>query len=539
MATDRYSAIAEGIESGFRMGVKADELKEDRRARQVQETRQHASDMRAEEDLQLRKGREAREEKRALRLEKQGAADRALRVLSERQASIVDSERRRALAGQPVDPSMAKEYGDNAKRLEDIRQDALNYFSRMQAGQVDPSDADPDELYMRWTAATGMKPEELGKMSQHIEDIQAGLDTGNQGLLVQGVNGMMQPRLRKGVGQPSPHGGTIVRKEIVGLDPARDANGVDHPDRFIPRLRVYVKTDKGEMKYYDAPATRDGSTDPDDPVQSVRITDAMDFMGQMGTLAQTAQHPVIAEKLAQGAKTSGTAADRYLEELSTLRKPGKPKLKSEQVRQGNKITRIVTDENTGEEKSREEFGVGATPRQFAPKGAGGGAGASTVRLKLDELQRQYDEDINNAESDEEIAQLTEQYKTDRRAVLTSIKPSAKAPTNAEQNSAVRGAVNAAAAQLGLTYDAGLKGYYNGDGTPATAEQKTALGRAEEAAFTAVRDAAEKGKRTKGTDVVKEAKGAAGKKPKYTEGQTATNPKTGEKLVFKGGAWQRQ
>ncbi len=75
---------------------------------------------------------------------------------------------------------------------------------------------------------------------------------------MQGANGLFAPQLRRGVGSESPHGGTIVRKEIIGMDPAIDGNGNPIPGSFMPRLRVYVQMpgmNGDRLPYYDAPTT--------------------------------------------------------------------------------------------------------------------------------------------------------------------------------------------------------------------------------------------------------------------------------------------
>lgn len=404
----------------------------------------------------------------------------------------------------------------------------MNWASRLQTGQTNLEDTSPRDLYMNVTALTGRKPEELPAMRQNIEDVQAGLETGNKGLVLQGINGMMGPSLKKGIGGPSPYGGTIVRKEIIGLDPARSADGQDHPDKFIPRLRVYVKTDDGKTKYYDAPVTKNRSTDPNDPVVAVNIADAMDFMGNMSVLTTALEHPEIKAKLDEGAKVAGGSAQKYLDELQAASRP-KPKIKHEEVKRGNVITRITTDESTGKELGREDFPVGATPRVFRPPSGGGGA-RGALQAKLDAI----DAGVEDGTFDEDEAA------TMKKSVLSGIKPTAgkgKGPSNAELNAGEQKALDAVAGKLGLEYDSNLKTYKNRDGTPATIEQKNRVAAAKEAINKTSRDAAAKGERTGATALVGAGEGAAGAKAKYKEGDTATNPQTGKKLVFKGGGWQ--
>lgn len=319
-----YEALSRGIESGYGMARQADLDKQNREQTTLQNERQRQSDMRAEQDLSLRRDTEARQQKRL------DTADRAAKVkegIAAGEAEVADIEKTaaaRQLQGMPVDPEDAKRYGTLKAQLKAARQESLDFFSRVQTGQADIGEASPKDLYLHWTRATGMLPEDVQKMPQHIADIQSGLETGNPGLQVKGVNGLLGPTyLRRGIGEESPHGGTITRKEIVRLVPARDANGVDHPDKVYPIVRVY--TDKigpdGQPLYYDAPLTRNGTTEAGDAIVPLDLKRGFDYMGQMGTLATAAQSPQIAAKLAQGAQEAGPEAKKYLDDLTARTKP--------------------------------------------------------------------------------------------------------------------------------------------------------------------------------------------------------------------------
>ena len=319
-----YEALSRGIESGYGMARQADLDKQNREQTTLQNERQRQADMRAEEDITLRRDTEKRQQKRL------DTADRAARVkegIAAAEAEIADIEKTaaaRQLQGMPVDPEDAKRYGTLRAQLKAERQESLDFFSRVETEQTDIGEATPKDLYLHWTRATGMLPEDVQKMPQHIADIQSGLETGNLGLQIKGVNGLLGPTyLRRGIGEPSPHGGTITRKEIVNLVPARGADGIDHPDKVFPIVRVY--TDKigpdGQPLYYDAPLTREGTTDAKDAIVPLDLKRAFDYMGQMGTLATAAQSPQIATKLAQGAQEAGPEAKKYLDDLTARTKP--------------------------------------------------------------------------------------------------------------------------------------------------------------------------------------------------------------------------
>jgi hypothetical protein len=493
MARSVGEAAAQGVESGFGMGLQLDRMDEEKRARAFQENRQLQIDQRAESDAEIRRKREDRQERRLVDTERNAATDRAHRLLRERQGEIVTAARGMQEAGGPLPPELVTEYGQNAEALTRVRQDALNYFSRVQSGQASLDDASPKDLYMHFTAATGMRPEDLPRVQQHIADVQAGMDTGNKGLLLQGVNGLMAPQLKKGLGGPSPHGGTIIRKEIIGLDPARDANGGDHPDKFIPRLRVYVKTDDGKTAYYDAPVTKNRSTDPNDPVVAVGIDQAMDFMGNLGVLATATQQPGVAAKLAEGAKEAGPAAQKYLDELTAASRPTKKTETTEKINMpaDSGSTLLIKRDAQGKEIGRETLQHGK--REFRPTGGGGGGARGALQAKLDAIEEDFT--AGDISEEERAAQ--------RKAVIAGIKPAsatAKPPTNAEVNSAVRDAVKIAAGRVGLVYDVGIKDYKNQDGTPVTTAQRQQLADAEAKAIKAIRDVTAKGERPTGAQV---------------------------------------
>ena len=351
-----YASAARGIEAGFGMALRADEAAEAKRARKVQEERQAKADEQAAEVhglrvRQLRTGMEEHDEDRAIK----GVTARLAEI--ERQAAAAQA------AGGKVDPALAQEHGEltdlmagRARRargvlerlspqaqtggeapnpvvgaagatdtdLGVVAQQARDFWSRAATGQADPLTTSGPELRMHLAAATGVKVDELPEVVQGTKDVVTGMQTANQGLVISGMNKAMLGRLRIGVGGESPYGGTITRKEIIGLDPAIDASGQAHPNRFIPRLRVYVQgvSPTGGEMYYDAPMTQNGSTEESDKVVAIDVKRGMDWMGNMGMLAEIVKRPDIATKLAEG---DGGKSDAYIDRLRNLTRP-KPKL---------------------------------------------------------------------------------------------------------------------------------------------------------------------------------------------------------------------
>jgi hypothetical protein len=313
-----FDSLARGVESGFNMGLRADAAAEERRARKVQEERQARADARLEEENEIGARRRADEDFTR-------SAGLRMKVLGERKGELESLSVAARTANQPIDPAVASEYAGVEKQLSSLRQQAMDYWSRVQGGRIDPEQTPDADLYRNTAVAIGRRPEELPEIVRAIDDMQDAIGTGNAGLAVQSANTLMAPQLRRGIGTPSPYGGKIIRKEIIGLDPARGGDGRDHPNMVIPRLRVYVQMDEldGKQYHYDAPMSKGGGTD-DAPV-AIDISRAMDWMGNMGVLAAALQKPEFRAKLEEGSKKAGAEVDMFLQQLTQIADSKKPK----------------------------------------------------------------------------------------------------------------------------------------------------------------------------------------------------------------------
>ncbi len=448
-----YEALSRGIESGYGMARQADLDKQNREQTTLQNERQRQSDMRAEQDLSLRaeqdlslrRDTEARQQKRL------DTADRAARVkegIAAGEAEVADIEKTaaaRQLQGMPVDPEDAKRYGTLKAQLKAARQESLDFFSRVQTGQADIGEASPKDLYLHWTRATGMLPEDVQKMPQHIADIQSGLETGNPGLQIKGVNGLLGPTyLRRGIGEESPHGGTITRKEIVNLVPARDADGIDHPDKVYPIVRVYVQGEDGTEKYYDAPLTRNGTTDAKDAIVPINLKRAFDYMGQMGTLATAAGG--ISDKLAQGAQEAGPEAKKYLDDLTARTKPVPKDATTQKI---EAVRRYATENNISFDEAAKRLQTGGVlpgaPKQQTD------ADKRLIEAKITELgTRSLKNAAGGAEptlSPSTLQTMADQYLSGDKAVMQNLGRGAQGAANVV---APREAIAEAARNKGLS-----------------------------------------------------------------------------------------
>ena len=441
MAGGRAAGLAAGLNTGYGMARDAYQDEQTQKQRAVDEVYKARADERADqaakrenERLELMRSTEQRQQQRLDETERQQRSALATGALEKSIADIEVTAKARQLQNMPVDPEDAKRWGKLQAQLRAARQESINLFTRVQGFQISLDDVPPKDLYLHWIRATGMTLQEMAQMPQHIKDIQDGLQYRNDDLQIKGINGLLGPTyLKRGVGEQSPYGGTITKKEVVRLVPARDANGVDHPDKVYPILRVY--TDQmgpdGQPLYYDAAMTREGTTDPGDEIVPIGLKRGFDFMGNMGTLAELMKRPEIAARLEQGEKEGGAEARKYLEDLTARTKPVRKVAKTEQVDLGDRKFLIRYDE-AGKEVSREELRKGAAPRVFAPPRAGGAGGAPEATL-----------------DDETLTSMAEQYLAGDKSVFQNLGRGAQGAANVV---ALRQRVTQVAKEAGMSPD---------------------------------------------------------------------------------------
>ena len=441
MAGGLAAGLARGLSTGYGMARDAYQDEQTQKRQAVEDVYKARADERADEAskrenerLELMRTTEQRQQQRLDETERQQRSALATTALKESIADLEATAKARQLQNMPVDPEAAKRYGELQAQLRAARQESINLFTRVQGFQISLDDVPPKDLYLHWIRATGMTLQEMAQMPQHIKDIQDGLQYRNDDLQIKGINGLLGPTyLKRGIGEPSPYGGTITKKEVVRLVPARDANGVDHPDKVYPILRVY--TDQmgpdGQPLYYDAAMTREGTTDPGDEIVPIGLKRGFDFMGNMGTLAELMKRPEIAARLEQGEKEGGAEARKYLEDLTARTKPVRKVAKTEQVDLGDRKFLIRYDE-AGKEVSREEMRKGAVPRVFAPPRAGGAGGAPEATL-----------------DDETLTSMAEQYLAGDKSVFQNLGRGAQGAANVV---ALRQRVTQVAKEAGMSPD---------------------------------------------------------------------------------------
>ena len=441
MAGGLAAGLARGLSAGYGMARDAYQDEQTQKRQAVEDVYRARADERADqaskrenERLDLARTTEQRQQQRLDEAERQQRLALATTALKESIADLEATAKARQLQNMPVDPEDAKRYGELQAQLRAARQESINFFTRVQGRQMSLDDAPPKDLYLHWVRATGMTLQEMAQMPQHIKDIQDGLQYRNDDLQIKGINGLLGPTyLKRGIGEPSPYGGTITKKEVVRLVPARDANGVDHPDKVYPILRVY--TDQmgpdGQPLYYDAAMTRDGTTAENDEIVPISLKRGFDFMGNMGTLAELMKRPEIAKRLEQGEKEGGAEARKYLEDLRARSRPTKKVVTRERVDLGDKYLEREVDE-TGKILSEKELRKGAAPRVFAPPRAGGAGGAPEATL-----------------DDETLTSMAEQYLAGDKSVFQNLGRGAQGAANVV---ALRQRVTQVAKEAGMTPD---------------------------------------------------------------------------------------
>ena len=435
------AGLAAGLNTGYGMARDAYQDEQTQKRQAVEDVYRARADERADqaakrenERLELMRSTEQRQQQRLDETERQQRLALATTALKESIADLEATAKARQLQNMPVDPEDAKRYGKLQAQLRAARQESINLFTRVQGGQMSLDDVPPKDLYLHWVRATGMTLQEMAQMPQHIKDIQDGLQYRNDDLQIKGINGLLGPTyLKRGIGEPSPYGGTITKKEVVRLVPARDANGVDHPDKVYPILRVY--TDQmgpdGQPLYYDAAMTRDGTTAENDEIVPISLKRGFDFMGNMGALAELMKRPEIAKRLEQGEKEGGAEARKYLEDLTARSRPTKKVVTRERVDLGDKYLEREVDE-TGKILSEKELRKGAAPRLFAPPRAGGAGGAGEPTL-----------------DDDTLTSMAEQYLAGDKSVFQNLGRGAQGAANVV---ALRQRVTQVAKEAGMTPD---------------------------------------------------------------------------------------
>jgi hypothetical protein len=348
-------AAAEGLESGFNLGLRFDAQQQAQKQREFENTRQTAADQRAQ-DLA---DRQAKHDQWAM--DRQTTADQQAALLGEqselaKEAAAAAAEQQRTGQAPPAQyqQDFTQRQQANASALRAVRdklvsplvgqmkQEAQDTVSKLQTGQLDIRQMDPAHLVQTITATTDrpvadFMPTKDGQPSvvaQAVTDFKTGQSTGNEQMMLRGLNALFQPELAKGLGETAPNGGRIVAKRLVKIVP--DQND---PTKIHPVLAIdTVDANGNPLPPYIAPVTQNRSAHPGDMVASLDMEDAVDRIHRLEAVSAMAANPGIGKALAAG--QDDPSAQAYLNSLRHL--GASPKVGATEEKE-NAIKRYMLD----------------------------------------------------------------------------------------------------------------------------------------------------------------------------------------------------
>lgn len=356
MARSAGEAFAHGLEAGYGRVM-------DYQARKRQEERQQRQDEQRELSLADARMRQFdKDELSALEMQ-QGALKEeglALAAGTPDEAAQRDFAQREAGLRERRGKVLARMSGYDVGTHQ---QQAKVTLDDLQSGKADLAKMQPGQFTQAITAGTGRSPAdfmrpEAGGMSVVEKagmEVLDGLQTGEMGRVMSGLNTMLAPELAKGVGTPGREGGNIVAKRIVGVVPDPRNMDPENP-RVIPVMRIYVNSGKefrgplppdvpeGSTGYYDAPLTQNRSSDPDDPVMSIGMNEAMDYIGKRMQLAEVLNSPEARQRL-QADQGSPFNPEEYLQALRRVGAAPTKQFTTENISvpAGGSVLRITKD----------------------------------------------------------------------------------------------------------------------------------------------------------------------------------------------------
>jgi len=405
------SAISEGIVQGSQLGLQAvnqRERAEDRDMLLKQREQERQDKITAQNEANVDKSL-ARD--RQLKLDERQAAQDA-RTQAKDELTVLNDELTQVNQGftaaatnyggfdnipQQTKLELIKRQKDVDARLREARKKFANpkitadqksaeeFFARVNAGQADFESLDAPTTYKHLTYMLKRPIEDFirpddktpSRIEQAALDVRAGLDGGNNDLLLKGVNVLWATELSKGIGELRSDGSKIIKKEIAQLIPHPD-----DPSKFIPTVKVTVERQDGGRGVYEAPVTENRSSDPNDMPKIIDMDDAFEDMGRKETLVNILTG--MRGKLEEGKKTAGPEVEPFLRDLNeefvaaaSTAGASKPvvKITRDKLDLGDRVIDRQTDPN-GKIVAQTEYRKGAPPKA----GSGSGDGESGVGI---------------------------------------------------------------------------------------------------------------------------------------------------------------
>lgn len=370
MATSFGAAAAQGLESGFGLGMRAQQMRdtEEQRRLQQQQQEQERSDRLARESKQdariaSQDKRLAAADDRQRRMDEMKMLDDELGGLEKEGAALWSQfggydkvpEEVRGQYTQRLRDARARRAAARQKfyqpTVEEQRKDAAEKWARIQSGQMTLDDLSDDDLYRTLTVQTGRpmsdflrgKNGEPSPIEQAGMDLDAGMKAGNQDLVLKAANVLLAPELQQGVGEEGPDGSEIVGKRIVRIVPHPN-----DPQQFVPIVEVEVKREDGAIGRYTAPITEDRSLysrNQQAMPKAISLDAALERAGQLQTLAAAVNRPDIRKRVDKGgAGPAKATSDEFLAALSAAGvTPPKKQISRERVDLGDRVLEREVD----------------------------------------------------------------------------------------------------------------------------------------------------------------------------------------------------
>lgn len=441
----RGGALARGIEAGVGLYNQINDREEARKQRQQE------IDLRAQQVQDAQKQREFENQRQTTADQRQQDMD-SLNAIAKQKEGL-DNEYQNLVqqygGAANVPAAQRADYWQRAHDTHDLyqtqlakiyqpvikqrEQQASQDLSQLQSGQLDPTSMDPQRLYATLGTATRRQPTDFipgpdgspSKLQQAIQTIHGAIsDVGPPNLDAPGVmdaiNTVFQPMLQRGVGRPSQDGSPIVSKTIERLD--GDPNGTG---RVMPTVRVITKHNP---QGYLAPLTEGVSSHPDDDnVHTFDLGDVMDYIGRTGALTNVLSQPDVANKIRDAAENGGADdVQNFINAHAQLAgKPVKRRISVSNINQGNQITQVSRDADTGAVLGKDVYPVGVNPNASVnrPQRATG------IQAVLNAI------DNDDSIPDEDKDQLKRDAITN---AANRFGPKQKGPTNSQQDKIIEG-----------------------------------------------------------------------------------------------------
>lgn len=428
MATSIGAAAAQGIESGFGLGLRAVEQQDRKRQRERDEQLQDVdrAERQADRGLQLKRferedQRTAEQDARQRRLDQIKLLDDEIGMIRSEGEELLKQygafdKIPGALRDDFTTRSRTKRGERNKVRSEffrpsvaDQKRSAAETWSRIEAGQMQIEDIDDDDLVKTLTVQTRRSLQDFldgpdgspSVIRQGALDFEAGLATGNEDLMLKGVNTLLMPELMTGVGDDGLDGNEIIGKRIIKLLPHPQKEG-----EFVPLLEVKVRRPDGAVGVYRAPVTEDRSGyfgNAEAMPKSISLQDGFDRVGQLNALAAALNRPDLRKRIEAGQKKAGAAADEFLQQLYGIGgSVPERKVTRDKLDLGGRVIEREVDAN-GKIVGQQEYSKTAVPRQFSSYGLGGGGRRATgLAGLLETIDDQVDDGLIGEDEGEDL-----------------------------------------------------------------------------------------------------------------------------------------